>query len=166
MVHTEPRDWPPALRRIVSFFWVTCLFCAWLAAAQDKADPHVKQEDLKLLTIGNGKTSNGHAMGFRIYGVPDGTKGQTYYAKFDSLQAARQQVEEWTNKSGRTVTSREQNLKKDGELIDERVMAIVDLPKSSEKEFVIVRRDGLSCYLIESASLQTALKIEGLIQQK
>jgi hypothetical protein len=41
---------------------------------------------------------------------------------------------------------------------------IADLPKSNEKEFVIVRRDGLSCYLIESASLQTALKIEGLIR--
>ena len=166
MVHTELTDGRPALRRIVLFFWLTCLFCAWLAAAQDKADPHLKQEDLKLLTIGNGKTSNGSAMGFRIYGAPDGTEGQTYYAKFDSLPAARQQIEEWANKSGRSVTSREQNLKKDGQLIDERVMAIVDLPKSSEKEFVIVRRDGLSCYLIESASLQTALKIEGLIQHK
>jgi hypothetical protein len=167
MVHTELTDGRPALRRIVLFFWLTCLFCAWLAAAQDKADPHVKQqEDLKLLTIGNGKTSSGHAMGFRIYGAADGTKGQTFYVKFESLQAARQQVEEWTNKSGRTITSREQNLKKDGQLIDERVMAIVELPQSNEKEFLIVRRDGLSCYLIESASLQTALKIEGLVQDK
>ena len=105
-------------------------------------------------------------MGFRIYGAPDGTEGQTYYAKFDSLPAARQQIEEWANKSGRSVTSREQNLKKDGQLIDERVMAITELPKSNEKEFVIVRRDGLTCYLIESASLPTALKIEVLIQHK
>jgi len=45
-------------------------------------------------------------------------------------------------------------------------MAITELPKSNEKEFVIVRRDGLTCYLIESASLPTALKIEGLIQHK
>jgi hypothetical protein len=166
MVRTEPRDGRLALRRIVRFFWVTCLFCASLAVAQDKADPQVKQEDLKLLTIGHGKTLSGHAMGFRIYGAPDGTKGQTYYAEFDSVPAARQQIEEWANKSGRTVTSRERNLKKDGQLIDERVMAIAELPQSNGKEFVIVRRDGLSCYLIESASLQTALKIEGLIQHK
>ena len=164
MVHTELTDGRPALRRTVPFFWLTCLFCASLAAAQDKADPHLKQEDLKLLTIGNGKTSSGHAMGFRIYGAPDGTKGQTFYVKFESLQAAQQQIEEWTDNAKRTVTSREQNLKKDGQLIDERVMAIAELPKSNEKEFLIIRRDGLRCYLIESASLQTALKIEGLIQ--
>lgn len=153
------------LRGIVPCFWLTCVFCALLAAAQDKADQSVKPEDLKLLTIGNGKTSSGHAMGFRIYGAPDGAKGQTFYVKFESLQAAEQQIEEWT-KAARTVTNREQNLRKGDQLIDERVMATGELPKSNEKEFLIIRRDGLNCYLIESVSLQVALQIEGLIQHK
>jgi|SRR5580700_581788 hypothetical protein len=153
------------LRRIVLLFWLTCLFCVWLAAAQDKADQDVKQEDLKLLTIGNGKTSSGHTMAFRIYGAPDGTKGQTFYAEFDSLRAAQQQIEEWT-KAARTVTSRERNLRKGGQLINERVMAIRELPKSNEKEFLVIMRDGLKCYLIESVSLPAALQIEGLIQHK
>jgi hypothetical protein len=152
------------LRRIV-FFWLVCLFCAWLAAAQDKADQNIKQRDLKLFTIGNGKTSSGHTMAFRIYGVPDGTKGRTFYVEFDSLQAAQQQIEEWA-KAARTVTSREHDLSKDCQLINERVMATAELPKSNEKEFLIIRRDGLKCYFIESVSLQIALQIEGLIQHK
>jgi hypothetical protein len=115
--------------------------------------------------MGNGKTSSGYALSFRIYGAPDGAKGQIYYAKFDSLQAAQQQIEEWV-KAARTVTSREQNLRKGGQLIDERVVAMGELPKSHEKEFLIIGRDGLRCYLIESVSLQVALQIEGLIHHK
>jgi hypothetical protein len=153
------------LRRIAPFFWLICLFCAWLAAAQDKAEQNTKQEDLELLTMGNGKTSSGYALGFRIYGAPDGTKGQTYYAEFDSLPAAHQQIEEWV-KAARTVTRREQNVRKGGQLINERVTATGELPKTNEKEFLIIRRDGLKCYLIESVSLQVALQIEGLIHHK
>jgi hypothetical protein len=115
--------------------------------------------------MGNGKTSSGYALGFRIYGAPDGTKGQTYYAEFDSLPAAHQQIEEWV-KAARTVTRREQNVRKGGQLINERVTATGELPKTNEKEFLIIRRDGLKCYLIESVSLQVALQIEGLIHHK
>jgi hypothetical protein len=152
------------LRRIV-FFGLICLFCTCFAAAQDKAHENIKQEDLKLLTIGNGKTSSGYALGFRIYGAPDGAKGKIYYAKLDSLPAAQQQIEQWV-RAARTVTSRERNLRKEGQLIDERVMATGELPESHEKEFLIIGRDELKCYLIESVSLKVALEIEGLIQHK
>jgi hypothetical protein len=51
-------------------------------------------------------------------------------------------------------------------LISDRILALADLPKADKKEFVIIRRDGLICYVIESTSLQVAMQIEGLIEHK
>ncbi len=123
------------------------------------------QTDLKLVTIGNGKTKSGHRTAFRIYEAPDGNKGQLVYTEFDSPKAAQQQIEEWI-KTTRTVTSREQNQSKGGQLISDRILAVGDLPKSDKKEFVIIRRDDLKCYLIESVSLQVAMQVERLIEHK
>src|ERR1035438_3049391 len=145
------------LRHLVIFFWLMSLFCAWFATAQDV--------DLDLVTIGHRQTKSGHITAFRIYEAPDGTKGQLSYTEFDSLLVAQQQVEEWV-KVTRTVTRREQNRSKGGQLISDRILAVADLPKSDKKEFVIMRRDDLKCYLIESVSLQVATQIEGLIEHK
>jgi hypothetical protein len=101
----------------------------------------------------------------RIYEAPDGNRGEVGYVEFDSLQAAPQQIEEWF-KATRSVTSREQNQIKGRPMISDRILAAGDLPKSDKKEFVIIRRDGLKCYLIESVSLQVATQIEDLIEHK
>ena len=145
-------------RRLIATFWLMGLFCVCSAVAQDATD-------LELVRIGHLKTESGHTTGFRIYKAPDGTKGQVHYTKFDSLEPAELQIEEWV-KATRTVTSREHNQSKDGQLISDRILAVADLPKSEKKEFVIIRRDYLNCYLIESASLQVALQVEGLIEHK
>ncbi len=84
------------------------------------------------------------------------------YAKFDSLQAAQEQIEEWRGPLSK-VTSREHNQSKGGQLISDRILAVGDLPKSDSKEFIIIRRDGLRCYLIESVSFQVAMQVESLI---
>jgi hypothetical protein len=145
-------------RRLIVSFWVMGMFCVWFAAAQDATD-------LDLVRIGHLKTKSGHTTGFRIYKAPDGTEGQIHYTKFDSLEPAELQIEEWV-KTTRAVTSREHNQNRGGQLITDRILAVADLPKSDKKEFVIIRRDDLNCYLIESASLQVALQVEGLIEHK
>lgn len=33
-----------------------------------------------------------------------------------------------------------------------------------KKEFVIIRREGVNCYLVESTSFEVAIEIEGWIQ--
>jgi hypothetical protein len=152
-------------RKVVACFWLMGAFCLWFATAQDVAHGNPAQTDLKLVTVGHGKTRNGRRTPFRIYEAPDGTKGQVVYTEFDSLPAAQQQIEEWI-KATRTVTSREQNQSKGSQLISDRILAVGDLPKSDKKEFVIIRRDGLKCYLIESVSLQVAMQVEGLIEHQ
>jgi hypothetical protein len=136
------------------------LFSLWFGAAQEKP----VETDLKLVTIGNGKTKSGVNTGFRTYEAPDGNKGQVRYVRFDSLQAAHEQIEEWV-KSTPSITSRERNQIKGRIMISDRILGVADLPKSDKKEFVIIRRDDLRCYLIESASLQVARQIEDLIER-
>ena len=115
--------------------------------------------------MGHIKTKGGHLTLFRLYKEPDGTEGQVHFTEFGSLEPAELQIEKWV-KATRTVTSREHNQSKDGQLISDRALGITDLPKSDKKEFVIIRRDYLECYLIESVSLQVALQVEGLIEHK
>jgi hypothetical protein len=153
------------LRHVVTTFCLMGLFCVWFLAAQDVAHEKSAPTDLKLVTMGHGKTRSGRSTPFRIYEAPDGTRGQVVYTEFDSLQAAQQQIEDWI-KPTRTVTSREQNQSEGGQLISDRILAVGDLPKSDKKEFIIIRRDGLKCYLIESVSLQVARQVEGLIEHK
>ena len=128
------------------------------------------QSDLKMITIGHGKLRNGHTVGFRIYEGPDGSDGEVTYATFSSIQDAQQQFEEWS-KAAERITSQEQNTKRGRKAIDDRIVGSRTLiPKDPAKtpkgtEFLIIRRDTLNCYLIESMSLATALKIEELMDQ-
>jgi len=122
-------------------------------------------KDLDLVTIGNGSLPDGTPTAFRVYAAPDGSKGQVIYAKLKSVHAAQQLIEGWL-KGRLTVTSRQRDQTIGGQLISDRILALGDLPKSDKKEFVIIRRDDLNCYLIESTSLQVATQIEGLIEHK
>jgi hypothetical protein len=149
--------------RVVASLWLMSLFGAWFAAAQDVA--HVNSTDLEVVRMGHIKTKGGHLALFRIYKAPDGTEGQVHFTEFDSLEPAELQIEKWV-KATRTVTSREHNQTKGDQLISDRTLAVADLPKSDTKEFVIIRRDYLKCYFIESVSLQVALQVEGLFDHK
>ena len=69
-------------RHIVAAFCVMSLFSFWFAAAQEKP----VETDLKLVTIGNGKTRTGVPTGFRVYEAADSGKGRVDYLEFKSLQ--------------------------------------------------------------------------------
>jgi len=154
------------LRREVASLWLMSLLCAGFASAQDLIHRPSAPTELKLVGIGNGKTASGVRTAFRVYETPDGTKGRVCYTEFESLQAAQQQIEEWV-KATRAVTSREQNqINAKGQPVSDRILAVGDLPKSDKKEFVIIRRDDMKCYLIDSVSLQVATEIEGLIEHR
>ena len=138
-----------------------CLLSLWFAAAQEKP----VETDLSLVTIGHGKTKSGVWTGFRTYEAPDGSRGRVEYIKFKLLQDAQLQIEEWVRATP-SITSREHDQIKGRIKISDRVLGVADLPKSDKKEFVIIRRDDLDCYLIESESSQVATKIEDLIRHK
>jgi hypothetical protein len=137
----------------------------WFAAAQEVAHENAGQRGLDLVTIGNGHLPDGTKTAFRVYPAPDGSEGKVVYAKLNSVHAAQQLIEGWL-KGRLTVTSRQKDQTIGGQLISDRILALGDLPKSDKKEFVIIRRDDLNCYLIESTSLQVAIEVEGMIEHK
>jgi len=57
-------------------------------------------------------------------------------------------------------------MNKKDQLVSDRILGVQDLPEPEKKEFVIIRRDDLTCYLIESVSLQVATQIEDLIEHR
>jgi len=154
------------LRRVVASLWLMGLLCARFASAQDLILRPSPPTELKLVQIGHGKTTNGVKTAFRVYEAPDGSRGKVFYVKYDSLQASQEEIERWVKVTPK-ITSREQNqINEKGQLISDRRLGVQDLPEPDKKEFVIIRRDGLNCYLIESVSLQVALQVEGLIEHK
>jgi hypothetical protein len=154
-----------SLRHAVALLALIYVFVAGFADAQEAAHQSAAQKDIDLVTIGNGHLADGTKTAFRMYATPDGGKGQVTYTTLNSAEAAEQLIEGWL-KGTRTVTSRQKDQTRGGQLISDRILALGDLPKSDKKEFVIIRRDGLNCYLIESTSLQIAMQIEGLIGHK
>jgi len=149
-------------QQLVFAFCLAALFCAWSVVAQDAVS--VNSTDLEVVRTGHFKAKGGPLTLYRLYKTPDGTEGQVHFTEFTSLEPAELQIEKWM-KATRTVTSRERNQMKDGQLISDRISAVADLPKSdkNQKEFVIIRRDDLKCYFIESVSLQVAQQIESFI---
>jgi len=153
-------------RRVVALLWSMSAFYAWLASAQDLILRPSSPTELKLVQIGHGKTKSGVKTAFRVYEAPDGSRGKVFYVKYDSLRASQEEIERWVKVTPK-ITSREQNqINEKGQLISDRILGVQDLPEPDKKEFVIIRRDTLTCYLIESVSLQVAMQVEGLIEHK
>ena len=140
-----------------------------LKAIQDKASDSrgamYGSHSLELIATGEKILSGGHHGGFRIYAAPDGTKAQVTYAHFESGRDAKRQIRHWL-KLAKKVTSKEQKKNQGGSVIGERVEAITQNAKSGEKEFLIIRRNGLNCYLVQSLSLPAAKQVENLIQNE
>lgn|SRR5262249_51147253 len=158
-------------RFVVALSWLVCVLFLPLIVVQGqtsqtlevKSDGNVPGHDLKLVTIGHGTLSSGHLMAFRIYAATDGTKGQVIYAQFASLQEAQQQIEGWLKLTSK-ITSRDHDKGKGTQEISDRIVAQGREANSNKKKFLIIRRDGLNCYLIDSASLQVATQVEDLIK--
>ena len=141
-----------------------CMFCLALvhfflarAVADDAA------QKLILLGIGNGKTSLGHDMSFRLYKSSDGTTGRVELARCGSLQAAQRQMEEWT-KLATEIKSREHYDDESSHGFNDRILA--EWKSSTDRGatlVIIIRRDNFICYHIVSTSRQVAKQIEQLI---
>jgi flagellar motor protein MotB len=139
---------------------------AGIAFAQCPSHQEETKQTLTLKTMGNVGSAHGHYLPFRVYSASDGTTGRLVMATYDSLEDAQKKIVEWT-KTADEVTCREQPHQKEGDQrTSERIFAqAISTKDSKTKIFIIIRRDGLNCYLIESSSAQVAGQIEGLIKQ-
>jgi len=143
---------------------VLCLLCLGLVQivfAQALADDATQK--LTLLEVGNAKTSLGHDASFHVYKASDGTTGRVDFLPLNSVKAAQEQFEAWT-KFATAIKSREHYDDQSGHAFNDRIVA--EWKSSSDPEttqFIIIRRDKFSCYLIASPSMQVAKQIEQLI---
>jgi hypothetical protein len=127
-----------------------------------KAEGNLVSHALKLDTIGDLKLPGGHHGAFRIYEAADGTTARIAYVRLPSLKDATQLIQEWL-KLATKVESREHDTKRGQLLINDRIVARRKVVKSSKGESMLIRRDALNCYLIESPSMQVALQVEDTI---
>jgi hypothetical protein len=118
---------------------------------------------LKLVAIGEAVTSGGRRGGFRVYSSADGGDADVYYFNFDAARDAKRQTAKWRKHIGK-ISSREQKRDPDGQVSVERIVGMSRGVRPGEEEFLIVRRNGLNCYLIRSASLAVATQVEQLIK--
>ena len=157
-----------SLRQLVG---VTLLIGSVLAQSSSGQKPSAdtgaapSQQNLKLVRIGDAVTSSGRRGGYRIYSSADGGDADITYFRFDSAPDAERQTAQW-RKHVRKITSKEQKRDPDGRVIAERIAGMSRGARRGEGEFWIIRRNGLNCYLIRSASSAVAVQVEQLIKSE
>jgi hypothetical protein len=143
------------------FLFICFLGLAQLISAQAVASDVAQK--LVLVQVGNGKTAFGHDVSIRLYKATDGVTGRVEFVTLDSLQAAQEQIEDWI-RLATAIKSREHYDDEGTHGFNDRILAEWRSPTHQGVTIVvIIRRDGLSCYHIESSSMQIAEQIEQMI---
>lgn len=131
--------------------------------SQDSARAPVS-EKLELITIGSTAVSAGRRGGFRIYAAPDGTKADVYYARSTMDRDAGRQTQVWLKSAGK-ILHKTNRIDSSGHIVEARIIAQARDEGPGGKLFIIIRRNGLNCYFIESLSLPVAMQLEALIRE-
>lgn len=156
-------------RFIILAFLLLGLFPSWSQTANNRAtgDTGVRagQETLELTTTGEITVWNGRRGVFRVYRASDGTKGSVAYAEFRSSQDAKRQIKEWL-KLAQKVTSTEEKKNQSGVVVGDRIIATTQDEKSGKQEFLIIERNQLDCYLVQSSSLSVGMQVEQMIDHE
>jgi hypothetical protein len=113
---------------------------------------------LKMTTIGNGKQF-GRSAAFRTYEAPDHTEALVWYGKFPSEQAAKREMKQCLE--SHKITRKENVKDLNGRVIGTRIVAT---PKPRQKAFMVIQKQGLSYWIIQSTSLEVATQVAGLIE--
>jgi len=115
-------------------------------------------QSLEMTTIGDGHLF-GRRAAFRTYETPDHTEALVWYGKFQSEQEAEHAIEESLKEH--KVTGEEHIKGLNGRVIGDRIVAT---PKQEKKAFMVIRKQGLNYWIIQSISLPVAMQVDGLIE--
>ena len=128
--------------------------------AQTKPSTNVPNanRDLTMTAMGNGKIF-GHKAGFRTYETQDLTKAVVWYTTFRTEQEAKGATKQSLKEQ--KITSEELIRDANGRVIGDRV---TETPQDEKNGFTVVQTQGLSCWIIQSSSLATAMRVAGLIE--
>ena len=152
-------------RCVLASFLLVSLFFGPLRADQAKGTEISRAESagrsMELTTVGEVRLSTGHRAALRVYTAPDDVQGTLTYARFHSPADAKRQIADWLKLTNRTM-SKERTKDERGRVTGDRIVAITRNTKSGKKEFLVIRRETVNCYLIESPTLAVALQVEEL----
>jgi hypothetical protein len=93
------------------------------------------------------------------YETPDRTEALVWYGKFTSEQEAKREMKQCLE--GNKVTRKENVKDLNGRVIGTRILAA---PKQRQKPFIVIQKQGLSYWIIQSISLEVATQVAGLIE--
>lgn len=147
--------------RICTFIFIacTCSFCVMQTDTPSQSGDARDASALRLVTIGERTLSTGRRGGFRVYQTPDKVQATVSYAHFATIADATRQINEWRA----LIKDKSDHINASPVRADDRLTGWRQ-EASKIKEFLILRRDGLECFLIQSPSASAALDVESLIQ--
>jgi hypothetical protein len=115
-------------------------------------------QSLKMTTIGEGYKFGRHAA-FRTYETSDHTEALVWYGEFRSEEESKLAIELSLEEHKITGTEHIKDL--NGNVIGDRIVAA---PKQEKKAFMVIRKQGLNYWIIQSISLAVAMRVDELIR--
>lgn len=101
----------------------------------------------------------GRHAAFRTYEAPDHTEALVWYGEFRSEEESKLATE--LSLKEHRITGTEHLKDVNGHVIGDRIVAA---PKDEKKAFMVVRKQGLNYWIIQSISLAVAMQVDELIE--
>ena len=120
--------------------------------------PPNRDQSLDMTRIGEGHQFGRHAA-FRIYETPDHTEALVWYGTFRTEDEGKDAIKQCLKEH--KVTGEERIEDQSGRVIGTRIVAT---PKQEKKAFMVIQRQGLNYWIIQSISLAVAMRVAGLIE--
>jgi hypothetical protein len=121
-------------------------------------NPPNSDKSLKTTKIGDGYMFGRHAA-FRTYETTDHIEALVWYGEFRSEEESKLAIE--LSLKEHRITGTEDVKDPDGRVIGDRIVAA---PKEEKKAFMVIRKNGLNYWIIQSISLAVAMQVDALIQ--
>lgn len=115
-------------------------------------------QSLMLTKIGEGYMFGRHAA-FRTYETSDHTEALVWYGEFRSEEESKLATE--LSLKEHRITGAEHIKDLNGRVIGGRIVAA---PKEEKKAFMVIRKNGLNYWIIQSISLAVAMQVDALIE--
>ena len=115
-------------------------------------------QSLEMTRIGEGHQFGRHAA-FRTYETPDHTEALVWYGTFRTEDEAKDAIKQCLKEH--KVTAKERIYDQSGGMMGTRIVAT---PKQEKKAFMVIQRQGLNYWIIQSISLAVAMQVAGLIE--
>jgi hypothetical protein len=97
----------------------------------------------------------------RVYEASDGARSIVWFGTFASEEQAKSAIKQWIQPI--KVTRKDQAKDQNGNVIGERIVGSGYNHKTGETAYVVIRRDILNYWQIESTSLPDALELDAWI---